>query len=1274
MGGSSKKQTVGWRYFMALHLAFCHGPIDRLRKVLWGERGAWIGSQTENGTIAIDKPELFGGEKKEGGIHGQAAVMMGGETQTLPTLALLVLPQPSPAFRGVFSLLFDGLIGCNNPYIKPVAAQLERILAGWDGGAPWYPEKAPIPIGTPSDAPIYSPGDVVIAEGATSKWLYLDGNGVGDYSAAGYNDSAWESGPGGFGDRLHPHAVANGFTAPDTIIPAVTGEAPYKTLWVRHHFTMVGAASVRLKVLHDNTRGIWLDGAELAPTAISDFVSYVDVTINPGEHVLALRVVDTGLPGVGNYVACNFIGTVLSELTAGDYLGMNPAHIVYECLTNTEWGLGYPVATIGESFEAAADTLYDEGFGLCMLWNEQEELKAFIQRVVDHCGAAYYADPRTGKFELKLLRADYDPETLPVFDSGNVVAVESFQRAGYGDTVNEITVVYRDVDTNKDTPITVQDLANIQAQGAVVSQTRQYPGIPNASLAARVAQRDLIASATPIAKARLRVNRDGWRLTPGAVLKLVWPDLGIAGVVFRVVDIDYGELTNGEITLTVAEDVFGLPSSSYVEQEPPGWEEPDTSPAPIVRRDIVEVPYRSLVAEMTATDLAALDMDAAYLAVVAARPTQLSQGFDIWNRVGTADFELQGTGGFVPSAMLAADISQADTVLPIEGAIDLGEVEVGELVIIGEGSGAEWAKVQAIDVDAMEISVARGVLDTTPQDHAAGALLFFDDALSASDRIERATGEEVDFKLLTIATGGTLAIEAATEVSRTAAQRQVRPYPPGNLRVNGQAYPSSVFGAPLVQWSHRNRLQQTADIVEQDEGDIGPEPGTSYSGWVYDDDSDALITSAVGISGTSWTPFIPGGRNVRLEVGSVRGGIESWQRQVRRFSSVDGVILLESGENLVTEAGDYVTEEKPTLELPAFTHTLTATFSGTFSAAEIYYVTIGVSGYPATLKTVSAAGKTSFAEMANALAAELMANGPGIGSIEVSGNSVIVKANAPFVTYAVTNVAEIGIEQRQAPYPITAGTVQNSYIDLFRPDGLGYSLAPNTSSAYNATGLASIRLLVKGRTYAAQKAIGITDAGFGADYVIVNWNVILSTTDNRVTQLYPLAQAISDHAELDPYSVSGTLSMVAGMARDAILVQAGGNYDLVQLGDDFQVSHHPSGFKPLLRFLSAGQPTLPAGAKQLSTVLFFKSTPAPISAGSKFEITLDGTTYTYTATGAEAGFEDVCVGLKTLIEAGGLFTVSWFSDLGLIEVERNAVNTAFTISAWASMGSRISFS
>lgn len=875
MGGSSKKQTVGYRYYMDLHMGICYGPVDRIRKILWGDRQAWRGDQDAAGTITISAPELFGGDEKEGGVKGSMHVMMGEQTQTLPSAVAAKLPSPSPAFRGILSLFYSGQVSANNPYIKPVAPQVERILEGWHGDTAWYPEKAPILVDSDETS---NPPITAYALGVVR-------------TAAGTSDPQLQPIPPGFEGVFPPQAPGSAW---DTRIVDPTDTEALEAAILELGKKSLGDYNSTGSSNFDNCTWIEPDPEDPLPVTYSQFQCTYTPTgsvLQNGNDPELYRVVDAPNPD------------------AMPIYGMNPAHIIYQCLTDPVWGMGYPTTTIGTTFAAAADTLFDEGFGLCMIWNKAEEIGAFVRQVLDHIGGVMYVDPKTGLFELKLLRGDYDAETLPVFDETNIVALESFQRVGYGDTVNEISVVYRDVVTNKDTPVTVQNLANIQAQGGVVSQTKQYPGLPTSSLALRVAQRDLLAASTPLAKGRMKVNRQAWNIAPGGVFVLTWPKLGIESIVMRVLGIGYGTLRDGTITVEVAEDVFGLPAASYAEQEDSGWTEPSTKPVPVVQQTVAEVPYRSLVSELTATELAAVDQDAAYFSILAARPSGLAQAFDIWSRVGSASFQQQGTGAFVPGAALNGAITKTTTEIDLESAADLQLVTAGSLAIIGTGREAEWVLVEAIDADALTMTVSRGMLDTVPKAHADGARVWFDDARDAPEQIERATGETVDFKLATISTGGTLDIGLASEFSATAAQRQFRPYPPGKLTIGGQTYPAALTDTqPVLAWAHRDRLQQTADFIEQSEGNIGPEAGVTYSVLLTNADTAAVIASVTGLTGTSYTPAnLFGALNLRVQVWAVRDGVESWQRHDHTLAySFLRRLDAENGNNLLTEAGDYI--------------------------------------------------------------------------------------------------------------------------------------------------------------------------------------------------------------------------------------------------------------------------------------------------------------------------------------------------------------------------------
>lgn len=710
--GSSKKQTVGYRYYLGMHLAICHGPVDAVTEIQVGERQAWSGNLAASGRINLAAPELFGGEKREGGVSGAVDVTFGEATQTANDYLQAKVGTPQPAYRGILGLILRQVyIAANNPYIKPWAVRVKRCFRDW------YPTKAEIN----------------------------------------------------------------------------------------------GAA--------------------------------------------------------------------------------NPAHILYECLTNAAWGMGYPSASIDDaSFRAAADTLAAEGFGLNLIWLQQSKIEQFVREVLDHIGGVLTTSPSTGRFVLKLVRADYAVANLPVLDPTNVIELESFQRAAWGETTNELVLVCTKPDTFKDTSITVQDLANIQAQGAVVSQTRRYPGITSDSLAARVALRDLAAVSTPLAKVRLKVNRKAWNLYPADVFKLVWPPLGIEGLVMRIAAIDGGTLTQGAISIDAVEDVFGLPAASYTAPQPPGWVDPVPAPSAASPRRLVEAPYWDIARTLSASELAYLDATDCFLQTLGGRPAAGAINYEIHSKTSSAStYNERGQGEFAPHAVLASEIGQAVTsTLTYHSEVDIDLVAVGSYAYLND----EAVAITAINAAARTMTVNRGVLDTVPVAHAAGSRIWFADGFQGIDPTEYAAGETVNARLLTVTGKGTLALASAPTDSLAMNRRQNRPYPPGNLRINGTAYPSVVKGELAISWSHRDRLSQTVNLTAQSAGNIGPESGVTYTLRVYGE-SGSLRRTYSGLTGTSQTYTLTNdeadsglGRPnalLRIELEANRSGVTSLQKHSVSF-------------------------------------------------------------------------------------------------------------------------------------------------------------------------------------------------------------------------------------------------------------------------------------------------------------------------------------------------------------------------------------------------------
>src|SRR6185436_11694918 len=141
----------------------------------------------------------------------------------------------------------------------------------------------------------------------------------------------------------------------------------------------------------------------------------IDVLAAANGNVIELR----GASGTAPVVETPY-GWATNVAAGGDIRAMNPAHIVYECVTNRVWGRGLPRALLDDvAFRAVADKLYEENFGLCFLWNRQDDIDVFVQNVIDHIGGALYIDRQTGLLKLRLIRNDYDAATLIAYTFEN---------------------------------------------------------------------------------------------------------------------------------------------------------------------------------------------------------------------------------------------------------------------------------------------------------------------------------------------------------------------------------------------------------------------------------------------------------------------------------------------------------------------------------------------------------------------------------------------------------------------------------------------------------------------------------------------------------------------------------------------------------------------------------------------------------------------------------------------------------------------------------------
>lgn len=874
--GKRKKVTVGYKHYVGMHLVLCHGPIDKVTRINVDEKRAWAGDGT-GGTITINQPELFGGEDREGGIEGQVDIEMGGPSQGRNSYLLSAIGEAIPAFRRVVGLVLRQPYLGNSSYLKPWRARASRIHVRQEGIEQWYDEKA----------------EIVSQAGPTEGWYTK-------IRVEWKNASTPRPSLGYYLDPAVGPTISNIHTNPSLNHRIQVDYQYIEFVWVTAPLV---EQTVNLRLQFGNGS---VSSAMRARASIRHYTDGDYEVIMPKSGSKTLADGDGWFDVRGLWPDNWFFD--IPGATAASTNDMNPAHIIRECLTDPDWGMGYSEEDIDDdAFTAAADTLFAEELGMSLLWDKQNRIDEFVSEVIRHIDASLYVSRRTGKFVLKLIRNDYDVGSLILLNESNIDKIASPSRPAFGELVNSVTVNFWNTLTGKADSITVQDPAGVQMQGAVINTTMQYPGFTHLGTASRAAARDLRSLSNPYLSCTIYTGDAGRNLEVGSVFKLSWAKWGLSDTVMRVTGFALGDGKSNQVRINCVEDVFSTPLSAASIIAPPttGWTDPSAPPTalPTGLEMLVEAPYYELVqtyGQSAVDGELATDPDLGYVVGVAAR---VGSAIDakLWTNAG-AGYEEVDTLDFAPSGTLTFPIGKKDPLVVLANSSGLNLIEIGTYVQMGD----ELARVDGVNVSTREITLGRGVLDTVPEAHEIGTRLFFWQDYAGADEEAYASGETINGKITPVSGSGQVALQDANELSLVLNSRALRPYPPGNLTINGDSYePNSYDGELTIAWAHRDRLQQTSGTLDDHfAGDIGPEAGTTYRVRWYVGDS--LDGEEDDISGTS-TAIEPGSSGtVRVEVHSKRDGIYSLFAPSHSFfyTAGENIRITEDNEVRITETGD----------------------------------------------------------------------------------------------------------------------------------------------------------------------------------------------------------------------------------------------------------------------------------------------------------------------------------------------------------------------------------
>lgn len=904
-------------FLMSIDYGICHGPVDSINMAWVKDKRIFCDRYSEEVAVTVSLPDLFGGDEEEGGVGGVVELYMGTDAQVSSEALASRSGATSatwPGYQGLAHMFFRGASGAPGSGLFGGYDDLDGEAVSRDNGQgfkwtvnnPYMPTAkvhcTRMPSSLGANASVPQPVDIIDDGAGGITWVDSVITTAGDpvetpLPTFVIRGGAPSSDPQGNVDAVQ--VDMHDYTTQELI------DAGSVTFGINYQATVVGSGSaqfiVRSSYFPDDGTGNpdLAAGLDAQDTVLLDPLNDV-VTVNSGFVTGAAEVRSTVIPPATArfviydawvvftlpfFATIDFItreavllagATVYTycdpEGTLDGFPDANPAHIIYECLTDPEWGKGEDPANIDTaSFTAAALTLYNERFGMSMIWLRQDTIQNIVQDVLDHIKAFLFLNPQTGLWTLKLLRDDYDAALEPLVDETNCVATKRKRRA-WGETINEIVVSYTDPNTEDSATVGSQDDGNIALQGALISETREYSGVRNAILAKFIADRDVRESAYPVFSAILTVDRSMWNTLPGAILRFSWEDDGIVEMPVRVMAVDYGKPKDRKIKLIVVEDIFGLDQTNFSTAPLTNWDPLREVAVPFDHEFAITAPLPML--QQTGVNVDDLDADYPSVGVL------LHGAHDALNAIDMEAHTLVtlGTGSTVVQPVLTSNVQEAQAItvalvpevmsrLPVAliDTLGLGLAVEGDVYLLGTAEGAhEFIMLDNYVTLDSEWEVRRAIWDTLPGAWPIGTILWnLDDDGSALDPHTRTAGETRTWRMLPRTSEGRLAYGDAADIILTVSERPHRPFRPADCDLDGAGFDLLVYDDPATDptqmtasWANRNRLLEDVIANKWDDATVAGEAGQDTTIRVRDL-ADVLIVEYTGETGTSKViPFV----------------------------------------------------------------------------------------------------------------------------------------------------------------------------------------------------------------------------------------------------------------------------------------------------------------------------------------------------------------------------------------------------------------------------------
>lgn len=525
--------------------------------------------------------------------------------------------------------------------------------------------------------------------------------------------------------------------------------------------------------------------------------------------------------------------------------GVNPAAIIYNLLL---LGGATPSDIDTTTFQEAADYWYTKGYGVNLVVNKQEEVRALINRVFTWVDGNLRQN-NNDKYELKVWTDSdtYDVEITDKSDFKNF----SFRRRSWDDIYTDFRANYIDQDQEY-TRRTIR-VRNTAAQ-KIVGYPRQInvdlTGFRDVDTASERLWEIMKRYSYPEAQITCTVSMKYYEYRVGDVIRINHEDYGISDADFRLIAVDVARSDSNELGWTLTQLVSNLFDSNFVTSGSADWTSPDFTPQTLYDSEVFEVPYNPITLDAPA-----------YLCLAARKGTET--GFEVIYSVTGTDYKRKAfCTQFSQHGTL--DEQYVSTTYTIDDDVgilytpdrddpefsDLSRTDLFADTRIGILGGTEIIAFQTITPEGGSsfrlTGVIRGLFNTPVSTHNIGAEIWL--TRISDNLLTGISASSFYLKFLPYFGGSVLDAGSATALPVTYAEKALTPWSPSNIKVvkSGSTNTVTVTNTTQIAFGAGRKAAENQPLVSGDVLDGTLQWYTSYDATINTETSRNFAVTRAG--------------------------------------------------------------------------------------------------------------------------------------------------------------------------------------------------------------------------------------------------------------------------------------------------------------------------------------------------------------------------------------------------------------------------------------------